>query len=61
MVHDLSLARADGNRALLLDGGKMRAYGAIADVFSPEHLDRAYDMNVSAWMRGLLEPWQQEK
>ena len=61
VVHDLSLARAYGNRALLLDGGKMRAYGAIADVFSPEHLDSAYDMNVSAWMRGLLEPWQQEK
>ena len=61
VVHDLSLARAYGNRALLLDGGKMRAYGAIADVFSPEHLDSAYDMNVSAWMRGLLEPWQQDK
>ncbi len=58
VVHDLSLARAYGSHALLLDGGASRAYGAIADVFAPEHLDRAYDMDVSAWMRGLLSQWQ---
>jgi iron complex transport system ATP-binding protein len=58
VVHDLSLARAYGSHALLLDGGKTKAYGNITDVFSPEHLDRAYDMDVSAWMRGLLAQWQ---
>ena len=57
VVHDLSLARAYGSHALLLDGGKTQAYGVIDDVFSPEHLDRAYDMDVSAWMRGLLSQW----
>ena len=59
-VHDLSLARAYGSHALLLDGGKTLAYGAIADVFTPENLDLAYHMDVSAWMRGLLAQWQPE-
>ena len=61
VVHDLSLARAYGSHALLLDGGKTLAYGAIADVFSQEQLDRAYQMDVSAWMRGLLAQWQTEE
>ena len=61
VVHDLSLARAYGSHALLLDGGKTRAYGSISDVFSPEHLDAAYDMDVSAWMRGLLLQWQTDE
>ena len=61
VVHDLSLARAYGSHALLLDGGKTLAYGKIDGVFSPEHLNRAYDMNVSAWMRGLLAQWQTEE
>ena len=61
VVHDLSLARAYGSRALLLDGGRTLSYGAAEDVFSPEHLDRAYHMDVSAWMRGLLLHWQEER
>ena len=61
VVHDLSLARAYGSHALLLDAGETQAYGSIREVFSPEHLDRAYDMNVSAWMRGLLAQWQAEE
>lgn len=60
VVHDLSLARAYGSHALLLDGGKTLAYGAMDVVFSPEHLDQAYNMDVSAWMRGLLSQWQVE-
>lgn len=59
VVHDLSLARAYGTRALLLDRGKTLAYGAAADVFSPENLDRAYGMDVSAWMRNLLSQWRE--
>ena len=61
VVHDLSLARAYGSNALLLDAGETQAYGSVREVFSPEHLDRAYDMNVSAWMRGLLAQWQAEE
>ena len=61
VVHDMSLARAYGSHALLLDGGKTRAYGAMDDVFSTEHLDQAYHMDVSAWMRGLLSQWQSQE
>jgi len=61
VVHDLSLARAYGSHALLLDGGKTLTYGALVDVFAPEHLDHAYDMDVSAWMRGLLGQWQMQE
>ena len=61
VVHDLSLARAYGSHALLLDGGRTLSYGAIADVFSPDNLDRAYHMDVSAWMRGLLGQWQMQE
>jgi iron complex transport system ATP-binding protein len=61
VVHDLSLARAYGTHALLLDGGRTMAYGAIDSVFSPEHLNKAYAMDVPAWMRGMLMQWQKEE
>lgn len=60
VVHDLSLAKAYGTRALLLDRGKTIAQGATEDVFAPENLDRAYGMDVSAWMRGLLGQWRDD-
>ena len=57
VVHELSLARAYGTRALLLDGGKTLAYGAVSEVFSEENLNAAYHMDVSAWMRAMLKQW----
>ena len=57
VVHDLSLARAFGTKALLLDRGRAVACGETASVLSSENLDRVYDMDVSAWMRLLLEQW----
>ena len=61
VVHDLSLARAYGTQALLLDEGKTLAYGEIERVFSKENLNKAYAMDVSAWMRGLLSQWREEE
>lgn len=58
VVHDLSLAKAYGTHALLLDRGNTVASGTIAEVFSPEHLDRAYCMDVYAWMRSKLGQWE---
>lgn len=60
VVHDLSLARAYGSHALLLDRGRTVASGAIDAVFSPKHLESAYDLDVYGWMRGLLMRWQSE-
>jgi len=61
VVHDLSLAKAYGTRGLLLDGGKTVAYGEIDEVFSPEHINGAYAMDVPAWMRRMLAQWQKEE
>lgn len=57
VVHDLSLARAYGTHALLLDRGRTIASGVPDEVFSPGNLNRAYDMDVSDWMRKLLLQW----
>lgn len=58
VVHDLSLAKAYGTHALLLDKGGEVAKGEIEKVFSPEHLDAAYSMDVYAWMNKMLNQWK---
>ena len=60
-MHDLSLARAYGTRALLLDGGKMLSYGSAKEVFTAENLNSAYRMDVPAWMRAMLAQWVDAK
>lgn len=57
VVHDLSLAKAYGTRALLLNQGKTVSSGTIDEVFTPQSLNAAYDMNVSEWMRTMLSQW----
>ncbi len=59
VVHDLRLARAYGTDALLLAGGQTLAYGAIQTVFAPENLERAYAMDVYAWMASLQRRWEE--
>ena len=59
VVHDLSLARAYGTRALLLDHGQVVADGAMADVFSDETLNRVYRMDVRDWMTRMLAQWKE--
>lgn len=61
VVHDLSLARAYGTRALLMDEGRVVAQGAPQAVFAPETLERVYGMDVYGWMRGLLGQWRAEQ
>lgn len=57
VVHDLSLARAFGTDALLMDSGRKIALGRANDVLTPANLDRIYGMDVAAWMRGLYSQW----
>ncbi len=61
VVHDLSLAKAYGTKAVLLNRGKILARGSIEEVFSKEHLEEAYDMDVYAWMRRMLGQWKEEQ
>ena len=58
VVHDLSLAKAYGTHALLLDKGKALSFGSADEVFTPTHLDKAYGMNVQEWMLQMLGQWQ---
>ena len=58
VVHDLSLARAYGTDALLLQDGREAYFGSIEGAFAPAMLNEVYSMDVREWMRGLLEQWQ---
>ena len=58
VVHDLSLARLYGTRAILLDKGRTVADGAVAEVLCPAHLDPVYGMDVAAWMKTMLSQWE---
>lgn len=60
VVHDLSLARAFGTDALLIDHGRAVACGPAAEVLSKKHLDPVYGMDVGAWMRGLYGQWTEK-
>ena len=60
VVHDIGLARAFGNKALLLDEGKTIAEGAVADVFTENHLNAAYDLDIAAWMKKLYSHWTED-
>ncbi|NLW11622.1 MAG: ABC transporter ATP-binding protein [Clostridiaceae bacterium] len=58
VVHDLSLAKAYGTHALLLNQGKIAAAGQVNEALSTEKLEKVYKMDVHAWMQGLLQYWQ---
>jgi iron complex transport system ATP-binding protein len=57
VVHDLSLARAYGDEALLMQRGRIIARGDVKSALSDENLSAAYGMDVRGWMRGLYEQW----
>ena len=58
VVHDLSLARRYGTHAVLMDGGRCAAQGAIGDALTPERLEAVYGMDVYGFMRDMLAQWQ---
>lgn len=58
VVHDLSMARALGTHALLISQGRVMALGRADQVLTNENLNAVYEMDVAAWMRGLLGQWQ---
>ena len=58
VVHDLSLAKAYGSHALLLDRGRVFAFGTVKEVLTRENLARVYKMDVYEWMQRMLEQWE---
>jgi len=61
VVHDLSLARAFGTHALLLDHGRTVAFGPTDDVLTSENLDSVYGMDVRGWMEQMLGQWREAR
>ncbi|MGI6730914.1 MAG: ABC transporter ATP-binding protein [Anaerovoracaceae bacterium] len=57
VVHDLSLAKAYGTHAVLMEKGKVVAYGPMDQVFTNENLKKTYSMDVQQWMRNMLSFW----
>ena len=60
VVHDLSLAKAFGTHAVLLDEGSCVARGTAKEVLSAANLNKVYRMDVSAWMRRMLSQWEEQ-
>ena len=59
VVHDLSLARAYGSHALLLQNGNVIISGRTSETFSPKYLEQAFSIDVYDWMRTMLGQWEQ--
>lgn len=60
VVHDLSLAKAFGTDALLMNRGKRISFGKACEVLSSENLNSVYNMDVYEWMRKMLSQWGEE-
>ena len=60
VVHDLSLGRMYASHALVLKDGKQLVFGNAEEALSPRILNKAWDMDVPAWFRALLAPWQKD-
>ena len=60
VVHDLSLAKAYGTDALLLNRGKAIAQGPIQEVLSRSNLLDTFNIDVYAWMEEMLGQWSEE-
>lgn len=59
VVHDLSLAKAYGTDALLLNRGKTISQGPIQEVFSRSNLLDTFNIDVYAWMGEMLGQWSE--
>lgn len=58
VLHDLNLAVKLSDTILVLDEGKMAAYGKTDEVISSEIINEVYDMNVTKYMVDSLKKWE---
>lgn len=58
VMHDLNLAIKLSDKVLVLDKGRMAAYGKATDVFSSNLLNQVYDMNITEYMVDSLRIWE---
>ena len=60
VVHDLSLAKAYGTHALLLNGGTVQSFGPMDDVLTRQNLQTVYHTDVYARMQAMLSQWEEK-
>lgn len=58
VLHDLNLAIKLSDNILILDNGKMAAYGKTKEVISSKLLNEVYGMNVTEYMVDSLRQWE---
>ena len=58
VLHDLNLAMKLSDNMLILDNGKIAAYGKTDEVIPSKLLNEVYDMNVTEYMVDSLRQWQ---
>lgn len=58
VVHDLNVVYTYGTKALLMDEGRVFAYGNVDEVLSRENLKKVYEVDVALWMQNLLKHWK---
>ncbi|MGI6123834.1 MAG: ABC transporter ATP-binding protein [Acetivibrionales bacterium] len=56
-VHDINTAYSYGNRAILMNEGKVHVQGSVEQVLDREHLKAVYKVDVVDWMQSLLRYW----
>jgi len=58
VVHDLNVVYTYGTKALLMNEGRVYAYGNVDDVLNRENLKKVYEVDVALWMQNLLQHWK---
>ena len=58
VVHDLSLAKAYGTHAMLMDNGRIVSSGETDQVMIPQNLNTVYSMDVYQWMHDMYSQWE---
>jgi iron complex transport system ATP-binding protein len=58
VLHDLNLVHNFARRMVLLDGGELKAEGAVGEVLESPALKAAYGIDIPAFMRGALKRWE---
>ena len=57
VVQDLSLAKAYGTHAVLMNHGEVIAFGTCDEVLTQDNLEKVYKMDVNKWMHDMLSQW----
>lgn len=58
VFHDINLAMTMADKILLLDQGKVAAYGSKDEVLTSKKLNLTYGVDVVSFMRKSLEQWE---